>query len=64
MRGLMQTHAFILKGNINEAMGIVRVVDLVEGYLFPRFMSRRILKEVPRKRVPALVVYLRLIPGV
>ncbi len=62
--GAYAAHAFILKGNINEAMGIVRVVDLVEGYLFPRFMSRRILKEVPRKRVPALVVYLRLIPGV
>ena len=62
--GAYAAHAFILKGNINEAMGIVRVVDCVEGYLFPRFMSRRILKEVPKKQVPSLVVYLRLIPGV
>lgn len=61
--GAYAAHAFILKGNINEAMGIVRVVDRVEGYLFPRFMSRRILKEIPRKQVPTLVVYLRLIPG-
>ena len=45
-------------------MGIVRVVDLVEGYLFPRFMTRRILKELPKKQVPTLVVYLRLIPGI
>lgn len=62
--GAYAAHAFILKGNINEAMGIVRVVDLVESYLFPKFMSRRILREVPRKQVPALAVYLRLIPGV
>ncbi len=61
--GAYAAHAFMLRGNINEAMGIVRVVDLVEGYLFPRFMSRRILKEVPQKQVPSLAVYLRLIPG-
>lgn len=62
--GAYAAHAFMLKGNINEAMGIVRIVDLVEGYLFPKIMSRRILKEVPEKQVPSLVVYLRLIPGV
>lgn len=61
--GAYAAHAFILKGNINEAMGVVRVVDRVEGYLFPSFMSRRILKEIPQKQVPSLVVYLRLIPG-
>lgn len=62
--GAYAAHAFTLRGNINETMGIVRVVDLVEGYLFPRFMTRRILKELPKKQVPTLVVYLRLIPGI
>lgn len=62
--GAYAAHAFTLRGNINETMGVVRVVDLVEGYLFPRFMTRRILKEVPEKQLPTLAVYLRLIPGV
>lgn len=61
--GAYAAHAFLLRGNINEAMGIVRVIDLAEGYLFPRFISRRILKEVPEKQLPTLAVYLRLIPG-
>lgn len=62
--GAYAAHAFTLRGNINEAMGIVRVVDMVEGYLFPRFMARHILKEIPQKQIPTLAVYLRLIPGV
>lgn len=57
-------HAFTLRGNINQTMGVVRIVDRVEGYLFPRFMTRRILKEVPKKELPTLAVYLRLIPGI
>lgn len=62
--GAYAAHAFTLRGNINQTIGVVRVVDLVEGYLFPRFMTRRILKEVPKKELPTLVVYLRLIPGI
>jgi hypothetical protein len=62
--GAYAAHAFTLRGNINETMGIVRIVDLVEGYLFPRFLTRHILKEAPKKELPSLVVYLRLIPGV
>lgn len=62
--GAYAAHAFTLRGNVNETMGVVRVVDLVEGYLFPQFMTRRILKEVPDKQLPTLAVYLRLIPGV
>ena len=62
--GAYAAHAFTLRGNINETMGIVRIVDMVEGYLFPRFMTRRILKETPQKQLPTLAVYLRLIPGI
>lgn len=61
--GAYAAHAFTLRGNINETMGIVRVVDLVEGYLFPGFMTRRILKELPKKQCPTLLIYLRLIPA-
>ena len=40
------------------------LLQMPEGYLFPKFMTRRILKEVPEKQLPTLAVYLRLIPGV
>lgn len=61
--GAYAAHAFTLRGNINETMGIVRIVDLVETYLFPGFMTRRILKSLPKKQCPTLLVYLRLIPA-
>ncbi len=62
--GAYAAHAFTLRGNINQTMGVVRIVDMVEGYLFPRFMTRRILKDIPKKELPTLAVYLRLIPGI
>lgn len=61
--GAYAAHAFTLRGNINEAMGIVRVIDLAEAYLFPGFMTRRILKDRPKKQCPTMLVYLRLIPA-
>ena len=39
------------------AMPFVRCVDIVEGYLFPAFMARRILKRLPKKEVSTARVY-------
>ena len=50
-------HAFYLRGNINETMQFVSWMELTEAYLFPRVMARRILREVPKKELPALAVY-------
>lgn len=61
--GAYGAHAFTLKGNINETMGVVRIIDLTEGYLFPRFIAKHILKEIPEKEYPTALLYLRLIPG-
>ena len=61
--GAYGAHAFTLRGNINETMGVVRIVDLVEGYLFPKFIAKHILKEIPEKEYPTPLLYLRLIPG-
>lgn len=52
-------HAFTLKGSINDAMGIVRMIDIAEGYLFPKFYAGRILKGEIRREYPMLLVYLR-----
>lgn len=57
-------HAFYLKGNINEAMGFIRGMEYVEAYLFPRFITKRILKRVPKKELPSLAVYAMVLTGV
>ena len=56
--GSYARHGFVLKGDIARAMSIVRCMDLVEAYLFPRLISKKILKEVPGKRMGLLHTYL------
>lgn len=56
-------HAFTLQGDIQKAMSFCRCADLAEGYLFPRIISQRILKEVPQKQHFTLTVYLRILIG-
>lgn len=50
-------HRFTLKGDIAVAMGVVRCVDLVESYLFPKFITKNILKEVPKREKSMLSIY-------
>lgn len=50
-------HQFSLEGDIYQTMSFVRCVEYAEAYLFPRFWSGRILKEVPPKQISALKVY-------
>ena len=50
-------HRFVLKGNINETMCLVRAIEIAEGYLFPRLWNRRILKRKVEKRLPTIAVY-------
>jgi hypothetical protein len=58
-------HQFSLEGDIYQTMSFVRCVEYAESYLFPRFWSSRILKEVPEKQMSTLAVYaLTLVEGV
>ena len=50
-------HRFVLTGNINETMCLVRAIETAEGYLFPRVWNRRILKHRVEKQLPSLAVY-------
>lgn len=50
-------HRFVLTGNINETMCLVRAIETAEGYLFPRIWNRRILKHRVQKQLPTLAVY-------
>lgn len=42
-------HRFTLKGEIGKAMSLVRCIDVVEAYLFPKLITKNILKEIPKK---------------
>lgn len=57
-------HRFLLKGDIAAAMSVVRCMNIVENYLFPSFMTRKILKRIPQKEVSSLVVYRKIILGI
>jgi len=50
-------HRFVLRGNINETMCLVRAIETAEGYLFPRVWNRRILKRRVEKQLPTIAVY-------
>ncbi len=52
-------HYFSLKGDIYESMRFVRCVDLVETYLFPYFMTKRILNHCEKRYQPMLIVYIK-----
>lgn len=56
-------HRFIMKGDIFKGMSIVRIMNIVEGYLFPPFISRKILKRIPDKEVSSLRMYRHILLG-
>jgi len=47
-----------MKGDLTFAMSVVRVILITEAYLFPGFITRRIMQRVPRRAVSAARVYL------
>ena len=50
-------HSFTLKGDISIAMSIVRCINIIEAYLFPKFITKRILKKLPKKNLNMLETY-------
>ncbi len=51
-------HRFTLKGEIGKAMSLVRCIDIVEAYLFPKFITKHILKEIPHKNMGIVRTYI------
>lgn len=62
--GAYAAHGFLLHGDIGTAMSFARSIDLVEAYLFPAFMTRRILKEIPKKESGSLALYAAVLGGI
>ena len=56
-------HAFSMQGEIADVMRLARLVNLVEGYLFPRFITKHILTDIPTLQVNPLRVYVRILCG-
>ncbi len=56
-------HRFVLAVNINETMCLVRAIETAEGYLFPRFWNKRILKHKVDKQLPTVAVYALAVAG-
>lgn len=56
-------HAFSMQGEIADVMRLARLVNLVEGYLFPKFITKHILTDMPDLQVNPLRVYGRILCG-
>ena len=54
-------HRFIVKGDFIQGMHLVRILYYVEAYLFPKFISKKILKEMPELTSTKLNAYFHLL---
>jgi hypothetical protein len=50
-------HRFIVVGDLYKVMSIVRVMNIVEAYLFPRFIAKKLMNPVPKREVNMLRFY-------
>jgi hypothetical protein len=57
-------HRFILYGDIYSTIAVVRVMAIVENYLFPSIMTKKILIGKEEKKVSSLRVYLKILFGI
>lgn len=56
-------HAFCIAGDVADVMKLVRLIDIVEAYLFPAFVTKRILTDTPSLQASPLSLYARLAVG-
>ena len=56
-------HAFTMGGEVADVMRLARLVNLVEAYLFPKIITRRIMTDVPETEGCFLRVYARIALG-
>lgn len=55
-------HDLLVSGDIAEAMGLVRVINRAEKYLFPHFMTKRFLPKI-KKEYNSFALYCRALFG-
>ena len=59
--GSFAEHRAIVRGDLALAMSLVRCLHIVEGYLFPDIMTRRILPHPAERRASHLTAYVFLV---
>ncbi len=57
-------HRMLVCGDVYKTVGIIRVMDKVENYLFPSFIAKRILVRRPEKEVSSLRFYLSVLMNI
>ena len=50
-------HRFIVLGDLYKVMSIVRVMNIVEAYLFPKFIAKKLMNPVPKREINMLRFY-------
>lgn len=43
-------HRFTVQGDLYKVLSIVRVMNIVEAYLFPKFFAKRLMNPVPKRQ--------------
>ncbi len=56
-------HAFSVQGDLSQVMQLARLVNIVEAYLFPRFITKHLMTDIPTPQVNPLRVYGRIACG-
>ena len=56
-------HRMTLRGDLAIALSLIRIINLIEVYLYPKIISRRLVKKVPRLTLKqhVLRVYIMLV---
>ena len=57
-------HTFTVRGEIADTMKMARCVDLAEANLFPKLITKRILKEVPEREIGVVSLYACILIGI
>ncbi len=50
-------HAFTVQGDLSQVMPLSRLVNIVEAYLFPRFITKHLMTDIPSLQANPLRVY-------
>lgn len=57
-------HRYVVKGDLYLSMPIVRALSIVEAYLFPKFITKKILKEMPKRTNNKISIYVATLLGI
>ncbi len=57
-------HRMLVYGDVYKTIGIIRVMDRVENYLFPGFIAKKLLVRRPKKEVSSLRFYLNVLTNI